>query len=178
MKQILHNKKVLHIGMAVISIVLSLGLFWTSSYMDKRKEAIEKSNESVLAWERNHKEGVEWAELIKRGNRGTNEMWETASLKVNEIKEEEPEILPEGKIKKERVSLQGNFRQLMQSFDIIGDENIGTSFEILRIARNKDVLDITGELREFRGRGTYEEEKYSSHRTDGNREKPGCADSG
>ena len=48
------------------------------------------------------------------------------------------------------------------------DKYKGASFIILQIARKQSALLITGELRTFRSRGIYEEEKYSSYRTDGN----------
>ena len=104
----------------------------------------------------------------KTNDISTASAFKEAGMIILEREELEEEIRSTGIIYKEKILLKGSYIQLLTSFDIMKDKYKGASFIILQIARKQSALLITGELRTFRSRGIYEEEKYSSYRTDGN----------
>lgn len=120
-------------------------------------------------------EPPQWA---KSGEEDAVHGFEKAGLHILSREEQEDEEKNTGKIRKEHILLHGTYIQLLQSFDIIKSEYRGASFTVFSITRDDTGLSIKGELRTFRSRGTYEEEKYRPHRSDGDREEQSGADSG
>ena len=107
-------------------------------------------------------EPPQWA---KSGEEDAIHGFEKAGLHILSREEQEEEEKNTGKIRKEHILLHGTYIQLLQSFDIIKSEYRGASFTVFSITRDDTGLSIKGELRTFRSRGTYEEEKYRPHRS-------------
>ena len=120
-------------------------------------------------------EPPQWA---KSGEEDAIHGFEKAGLHILSREEQEEEEKNTGKIRKEHILLHGTYIQLLQSFDIIKSEYRGASFTVFSITRDDTGLFIKGELRTFRSRGTYEEEKYRPHRSNGDRKEQSGADSG
>lgn len=95
---------------------------------------------------------------------------------VQEISEEPPEPMTAGEVLKMKVAGHGTFPQVLSLFDIIHMKKHWVRADLLRLARDGDRLSFELELSAYRSRGTYEEEKHRTDRSDGHRQEPGGKD--
>lgn len=63
----------------------------------------------------------------------------------------------------------GSFSQIVRGFDIIKSKEVWNAVKLVRLKREGTVLSFTIEITAFQSRGTYEEEKYRTDRSDGDR---------
>ncbi len=68
---------------------------------------------------------------------------------------------------------KGTFSQILSAFDIIESKEQWTAAELCLMKKEKGKLVFEVNIRSPLYRGTYGKEKYSSHRSYGNGEKPG-----
>ena len=100
-----------------------------------------------------------------------------AGLSVETVSEEPPEASGSGEILKMKVAGSGNFFQVISLFDIIHMKKHWVSADLLRMERAGDRLSFEVALCAYRSRGTYEEEKHRTDRSDGHGEEPRREDS-
>ena len=81
-----------------------------------------------------------------------------------------------GEVLKMKVAGHGTFPQVLSLFDIIYMKKHWVRADLLRLARDGDRLSFELELSAYRSRGTYEEEKHRTDRSDGHRQEPGGKD--
>lgn len=91
---------------------------------------------------------------------------------LDEVAGEPPEPRQVGEILKWKVAGRGTFPQLLSLFDIIHMKKHWVRADLLRLSREGDRLSFEMELAAYRSRGTYEEEKHRTDRSDGNGEEP------
>lgn len=99
-----------------------------------------------------------------------------AGAAIEEVSEEPPEEEEAGSILKMKLTGRGNFAQVLSLFDIIQKKH-WVSADLLRLEREGDRLAFELELCAYRSRGTYEEEKHRTDRSDGHGEEPRRKDS-
>lgn len=95
---------------------------------------------------------------------------------IEEVSEEPPQAEAAGDILKMKLTGAGNFAQVLSLFDIIQKKH-WVSADLLRLEREGDRLAFELELCAYRSRGTYEEEKHRTDRSDGHGEEPRRKDS-
>ena len=166
--------------------LLALFLFLTGGWIGTM--AVEKEEQAALLAEENR--SVRTFELLperesalpfltglfqKENGESMVSLLEEAGLQVERIEEEE---IPgeKGDFHKFRVFGSGSFRQILQTFDIIKGKENWNAVELKDLKRSPQGLAFEIEVRTFQIRGTYEKEKYSSHRSYGHREEPGSED--
>ena len=161
----IHNKWFVMISLG--AFIISTLFYISGLLIDNKVKGMYKEQEALLLWGTKHEKGKIplWG---KTNDISTASAFKEAGMIILEREELEEEIRSTGIIYKEKILLKGSYIQLLTSFDIMKDKYKGASFIILHIARKQSALLITGEIRTFRSRGIYEEEKYSSYRTDGN----------
>ena len=89
---------------------------------------------------------------------------EEAGVSVEEISEEK-----DGNFNKIHVVGTGSFSQIVRGFDIIKSKEVWNAVKLVRLKREGTVLSFAIEITAFQSRGTYEEEKYRTDRSDGDR---------
>ena len=89
---------------------------------------------------------------------------EEAGVSVEEISEEK-----DGNFNKIHVVGTGSFSQIVRGFDIIKSKEVWNAVKLVRLKREGTVLSFVIEITAFQSRGTYEEEKYRTDRSDGDR---------
>ena len=74
-----------------------------------------------------------------------------------------------GNFNKIHVVGTGSFSQIVRGFDIIKSKEVWNAVKLVRLKREGTVLSFALEITAFQSRGTYEEEKYRTDRSDGDR---------
>lgn len=92
------------------------------------------------------------------------ELLEEAGVSVKEISEEK-----NGNFNKIHVVGTGSFSQIVRGFDIIKSKEVWNVVKLVRLKREGTTLSFALEITAFQSRGTYEEEKYRTDRSDGDR---------
>ena len=75
----------------------------------------------------------------------------------------------DGNFNKIHVVGTGSFSQIVRGFDIIKSKEVWNAVKLVRLKREGTVLSFAIEITAFQSRGTYEEEKYRTDRSDGDR---------
>ena len=75
----------------------------------------------------------------------------------------------DGNFHKIHVVGTGSFHKLSSGFDIIKSKEVWNAVKLVRLKREGTVLSFAIEITAFQSRGTYEEEKYRTDRSDGDR---------
>ena len=83
---------------------------------------------------------------------------------MKEISEEK-----NGNFNKIHVVGTGSFSQIVRGFDIIKSKEVWNVVKLVRLKREGTTLSCAFEITAFQSRGTYEEEKYRTDRSDGDR---------
>lgn len=91
-------------------------------------------------------------------------LFREAGVSVEEISEEK-----DGNFHKIHVVGTGSFSQIVRGFDIIKSKEVWNAVKLVRLKREGTVLSFAIEITAFQSRGTYEEEKYRTDRSDGDR---------
>ena len=75
----------------------------------------------------------------------------------------------DGNFNKIHVVGTASFSQIVRGFDIIKSKEVWNAVKLVRLKREGTVLSFAIEITAFQSRGTYEEEKYRTDRSDGDR---------
>ena len=166
----LHDPKyALTYGLLALLLFLPGGLlFREAGELRERAEGIAAENQLLLSYRHAERDAAR-ADLLsslfqKAPASDYGELLEAAGVSVKEISEEK-----DGKFHKIHVVGTGSFSQIVRGFDIIKSKEVWNAVKLVRLKREGTVLSFTIEITAFQSRGTYEEEKYRTDRSDGDR---------
>ena len=181
---LLHDRRYLW-GYAALAVLF----FLVGAYMEAgagmkrdRWQALEKENQMLAACKdlppRKSRRDF-FAELFQKDDAESYAaLLEETGLTVREMGEEEGSEDSLGKFNKIQLQGTGTFSQIIRGFDIIKSKERWNATELIDLSRRGEELSFTIEITTFQSRGTYEEKKYRTHRSHGDREEPRREDSG
>lgn len=162
--------------------VLAVFLFAVGAYMETgagmRREhriSLEKENQLLTAYKqaperKSHRDFLE--QLFQKGDAESYAaLLEEAGLAVTDISEKETDEDSLGNFNKIRLQGKGTFSQIIRGFDIIQSKERWSRADLLQLSRRGEDLLFTMEITTFQSRGTYEEKKYRTHRSHGDRKE-------
>ena len=166
----LHDPKyALTYGFFALLLLLAGGfLFWEAGHLRERADGTSAENQLLLTYqhaERNAARQDFLSSLFQKVPASAyEELLEEAGVSVKEISEEK-----NGNFNKIHIVGTGSFSQIVRGFDIIKSKEVWNAVKLVRLKREGTVLSFAIEITAFQSRGTYEEEKYRTDRSDGDR---------
>lgn len=168
----LHDPKyALMYGLLALLLLLSGALlFREAGQLRERAEGMAAENQLLLSLSYRHAErDAAHLDLLsslfqKAPASAYGKLLEEAGVSVEEISEEK-----NGNFNKIHVAGTGSFSQIVRGFDIIKSKEVWNAVKLVRLKREGTVLSFAIEITAFQSRGTYEEEKYRTDRSDGDR---------
>ncbi len=176
---LLHHRRYLPLyGVMAAIFVFVGGYMEIGAGMEKdRRLSLERENQMLRACQNlppKKGRGDFYSEIFQADDGASYAaLLEEAGLTVKEISEEESRNDSLGKFNKITLEGTGTFPQIIRGFDIIQSKERWTAADLLTLSRRGEALDFTMEITAFQSRGTYEEEKYRTHRSHGDRKEPG-----
>lgn len=166
----LHDPKyALTYGLFALLLLLTAGfLFRETGHLRERAEGMAAENQLLLTYqhaERNAARQDFLSSLFRKVPASAyGELLEESGASVKEISEEK-----EGKFNKIHIVGRGSFSQIVRGFDIIKSKEVWNVVKLMRLKREGTALSFALEITALQSRGTYEEEKYRTDRSDGDR---------
>lgn len=162
----LHDPKyALMYGLLALLLLLSGGLlFREAGQLRERAEGMAAENQLLLSYR--HAEHLDFLSSLFQKTPASvyGKLLEEAGVSVEEISEGK-----DGNFNKIHVVGTGSFSQIVRGFDIIKSKEVWNAVKLVRLKREGTVLSFAIEIAAFQSRGTYEEEKYRTDRSDGDR---------
>lgn len=166
----LHDPKyALMYGLLALLLLLSGALlFREAGQLRERAEGMAAENQLLLSYRHAERDAAHLdllSSLFQKAPASAyGKLLEEAGVSVEEISEEK-----NGNFNKIHVVGTGSFSQIVRGFDIIKSKEVWNAVKLVRLKREGTVLSFTVEITAFQSRGTYEEEKYRTDRSDGDR---------
>lgn len=166
----LHDPKyALMYGLLALLLLLSGGLLSREAgQLRERAEGMAVENQLLLSYRHAERDAAHQdllSSLFQKAPASAyGKLLEEAGVSVEEISEEK-----DGNFNKIHVVGTGSFSQIVRGFDIIKSKEVWNAVKLVRLKREGAVLSFAIEITAFQSRGTYEEEKYRTDRSDGDR---------
>lgn len=166
----LHDPKyALMYGLLALLLLLSGGLLCREAgQLRERAEGMTAENQLLLSYRHAERDAAHLdllSSLFQKAPASAyGKLLEEAGVSVEEISEEK-----DGNFHKIHVVGTGSFSQIVRGFDIIKSKEVWNAVKLVRLKREGTVLSFAIEITAFQSRGTYEEEKYRTDRSDGDR---------
>lgn len=166
----LHDPKyALMYGLLALLLLLSGALLFREAGQLREKGGRDGRGESAPAVVSARRAGCgasgsPFVALSKAPASAYGKLLEEAGVSVEEISEDK-----NGNFHKIHVVGTGSFSQIVRGFDIIKSKEVWNAVKLVRLKREGTVLSFAIEITAFQSRGTYEEEKYRTDRSDGDR---------
>ncbi len=162
-------------AMAVLFFILGAYLEAGAGLRRESRISLEKENEMLTAYKDAKPQAGHGDFLGRLFQKGSPEAYaallEEAGLTVKEIGESEGGETKLRKFNKIELQGTGTFSQIIRGFDIIQSEERWNAADLKELTRRGPELAFTMEITTFQSRGTYEEKKYRTHRSHGDRKE-------